>query len=475
MVIGGSDSSGGAGIQADIRALQYAGAPAACAITAVTAQGVDGVTAIQFTDPLVLRAQIDQAFKTYDIKAVKIGMLGSAVQVREVIEALRNHKIESVVLDPVLESSSGHSLLDDAGRNLMIKELLPLCRVITPNVPELAVLSGMPVETETDRINAATKLIRVDHAKAVIVKGGHLNEPTDILVDVGGETSKWGNGFRKMQESRGTGCVLASFLTANLVEHSSLASSMEKAKRNLNLVLRDCYARAENESALLLVRDRVRVDILGSLEMSGIYYVTDGRLNPKFSLSSGARLAQEGGAKIVQLRDKTLPLNDLISVGKRMASHANKNKTMMIVNDRVDVAMAVGADGVHLGPDDMHPETARDLLGWDKVVGASVATVEEAKPISRWVDYLAVGAIFGSSTKGDAGDPVGVERITEIKNAFPDKKIVAIGGINMSNIASVGAAGADASAVISAIVCAEDPAQATRDLLAEFNRGKQQR
>lgn len=146
---------------------------------------------------------------------------------------------------------------------------------------------------------------------------------------------------------------------------------------------------------------------------------------------------------------------------------------LLIVNDRVDVALASKADGVHLGPDDMPPRYAREVMGPHKIIGVSIATVGEAKAAAPYASYFGVGAIFGSKTKLDAGAPIGVERIREIKAAFPDIPIVAIGGINAENIALVAQAGADAAAVVSAVVAAPDMEAATRELIARFEAGKQ--
>ena len=175
---------------------------------------------------------------------------------------------------------------------------------------------------------------------------------------------------------------------------------------------------------------------------------------------------------IIQLREKHLPTPHLIETARRLAHQCRAKKALLIVNDRVDVALASGADGVHLGPDDMAPTDARRLMGPDKLVGVSVATVEEARAAAPYASYFGVGAIFGSKTKVDAGAPIGVERIREIKAAFPDIPIVAIGGINTENIALVAQAGADAAAVVSAVVAAPDMEAATRDLVARFEAGK---
>ena len=149
-----------------------------------------------------------------------------------------------------------------------------------------------------------------------------------------------------------------------------------------------------------------------------------------------------------------------------------RRTALFIVNDRVDVALASDADGVHLGPDDMRPEDARRLLGPDKLVGVSTGTLEEARAAAPYASYFGVGAIFGSKTKLDAGAPIGVERIREIKAAFPHIPIVAIGGINAGNIAEVARAGADAAAVVSAVVAAPDMAEATRELVRLFAEEK---
>ena len=168
-----------------------------------------------------------------------------------------------------------------------------------------------------------------------------------------------------------------------------------------------------------------------------------------------------------------LPLPELIELASDLTIAARGSNALFIVNDRVDVALASDADGVHLGPGDMRPEDARRLLGPEKLVGVSVATVEEARAAAPYVSYFGVGAIFGSKTKKDAGDAIGVGRIREIKAAFPRIPIVAIGGINLENIAEVAAAGADAAAVVSAVVCASNMVEATGALLLRFMAGKE--
>ena len=206
--------------------------------------------------------------------------------------------------------------------------------------------------------------------------------------------------------------------------------------------------------------------------LRGLYVLTDPDLRPEGSAEETVRAALAGGARIVQLREKHLPTPQLVETARHMVHQCRVGKALLIVNDQVDVALASGADGVHLGPDDMKPEDARRLLGPDKLVGVSVATVEEARAAAPYASYFGVGAIFGSQTKLDAGAPIGAGRIGEIKAAFPNIPVVAIGGINAENIAEVAQAGADAAAVVSAVVAAPDMEAATRELVARFEAGK---
>jgi thiamine-phosphate diphosphorylase len=400
-------------------------------------------------------------------------MLGSAAQVAAVIKALKKRKLEHVVLDPVLASSSGAVLLDKSGTDVMMSELLPLATLFTPNIDELRTLSNGSAATENERIQSARSLI-ARGAKAVLVKGGHLEaDPVDFLVRLD-EVPICFQGDRVLtQHGRGTGCTLSSLIAGHLALGVTLYDAILDSKQALQDALRAPII-PRRGLGYPVPSDTATHDARLA-KINGIYFVSDGSLRKEIAHTMGCRLALDGGANVVQLRAKEFEVGYQIDLARRVKRLSEKHRAVFIANDRVDVALASDADGVHLGPEDMDPETARIILGPTKIIGASVSTVEEGRRVADYVSYLAVGAIFGSSTKGDAGAPIGVDRITEIKNAFPDKKIVAIGGINLSNIASVAAAGADAAAVVSAIVCADDPVQATRDLLAEFNRGKASR
>jgi len=199
--------------------------------------------------------------------------------------------------------------------------------------------------------------------------------------------------------------------------------------------------------------------------MIDLYVVTDSSLSKGRTDAEVARLAYEGGAETVQLRMKNASGRSMLAQAKKIREIAYEMNRIFIVNDRVDVAMASGADGVHLGQDDMPLEDARLLMGDDAIIGITVSNVEEAvEAYEGGADYLGIGSIFTTTTKPDAGQGIGLDAIVSIREAVPDIILVAIGGINQGNIKDVIRAGADAAAVVSAVVAQEDIRKAAHDL-----------
>ena len=195
-----------------------------------------------------------------------------------------------------------------------------------------------------------------------------------------------------------------------------------------------------------------------------VYAVTDPKTPAGAELIRQIEQAIAGGATAIQLRDKRSPTPDVIAAGQLNRQMTLRAGVMFIVNDRVDLAMALDADGVHLGQEDLPPELARRLLGPDKVIGVSVGNQEEARPeVVVPADYVGVGPIFSTQTKGDAGLTVGSGRITELKPLL-NRPIVAIGGVTAQNAAEAILAGADGVAAVAAIFGASDIALATRRL-----------
>jgi thiamine-phosphate diphosphorylase len=202
-----------------------------------------------------------------------------------------------------------------------------------------------------------------------------------------------------------------------------------------------------------------------------LYVITDHMLSKGRLITQVIARAIAGGADIIQLRDKESTVKKLVQDGFAFRELTKEKNVIFIVNDRVDVALAVDADGVHLGQDDFPVNLARKIIGEDKIIGVSVGSVEEAiQAVKDNADYVSIGSIFPTRTKPDAGDAVGTPIITEIKK-YINVPLVAIGGITADNIAEVAAAGADCAAVISAVVGADDVEAAAQCLIKRFLGG----
>ena len=229
LTIAGSDSSGGAGIQADIKTMTANGVYAMSAITALTAQNTTGVQGIFEVSPDLVAQQLDSIFTDIRPDAVKIGMVSSTGLIEVIARKLREYRAENIVVDPVMVATSGAKLISDDAIAALKEHLLPLATVLTPNIPETEVLSGMAVRTPDDMV-AAAKAISEQYRCAVLCKGGHqLNDANDLLWRDG--TSKWFNGKRiDNPNTHGTGCTLSSAIASNLAKGYDLDTSVQKAK-----------------------------------------------------------------------------------------------------------------------------------------------------------------------------------------------------------------------------------------------------
>lgn len=238
LTIAGSDSCGGAGIQADIKTMTMNGVYAMSAVTALTAQNTTGVRAILNSTPEILKAQIDAVFEDIYPDAVKIGMVSSVKLIKVIAERLRFFGAKNIVVDPVMVATSGSSLIGDGAVDALKNELLPLARVITPNIPEAEVLSGIKILTSDDMIKAA-EIISDEFGCAVLCKGGHsLNDANDLLFENG--DYKWFKGRRiDNPNTHGTGCTLSSAIASYLAKGFDLSTSIIKAKKYITGALLD--------------------------------------------------------------------------------------------------------------------------------------------------------------------------------------------------------------------------------------------
>ena len=234
LTIAGSDSSGGAGIQADLKTMLANHVYGMSAITALTAQNTTGVTDIMEVTPEFLAEQLDSIFTDIRPDAVKTGMVSSSQLIEIIADKLREYEAVNIVVDPVMVATSGAKLICDDAMETLKKKLLTLATVITPNIPEGEVLSGMKITSKEDMVTAAEKISNT-YGCSVLLKGGHsLNDANDLLVEPGKEPV-WFKGRRiANSNTHGTGCTLSSAIASNLAKGKSLEEAVKGAKNYIS-------------------------------------------------------------------------------------------------------------------------------------------------------------------------------------------------------------------------------------------------
>lgn len=232
LAIAGSDPSGGAGIQADIKTVSALGGYAAAAVTAVTVQNTRGVSVVEYLAPELVAQQVEAVMEDLRPAAVKIGMTGSAATIEAVATVLRRHDAANIILDPVMRSTGGRALLPPEAVETLCDTLFPLCRLITPNLPEASALLGMPVST-VEQMRTAAERLHARYGCAVLVKGGHLDAATatDVLFD--GTWHLYTSPRIPSRNLHGTGCTLSSAIAALCAAGDPLAEAVGKAKAYL--------------------------------------------------------------------------------------------------------------------------------------------------------------------------------------------------------------------------------------------------
>jgi len=229
LTIAGTDPSGGAGIQADLKSFTAFKTYGMSVITAVVAQNTCGVSAIQNIDPEIVEAQLDAVFTDIFPDAVKIGMVSSLTTIEVIVKKLKEYQPKNIVLDPVMVSTSRHRLLQKEAEEALIKRLIPLANIITPNIPEAEVLCGFPIETKDDMLLAAKQIANHYHGH-ILLTGGHLKDACDDLLYHPNEIH-WLPGKRiDTNHTHGTGCTLSAAIAAGLAKGNTISVAVETAK-----------------------------------------------------------------------------------------------------------------------------------------------------------------------------------------------------------------------------------------------------
>jgi len=237
LIIAGSDSSGGAGIQADIKTVTSLGSYALTAITAITTQNTEGVKSVISIPSSEIKNQIIYSAKDIKPDAIKIGMLHSSLVIKKVLESLKFVKTKKIILDPVMVAKGGAKLIDDGALRILKKKLIPKVSLITPNIPEAKILTGININNKEDMILAANKLISLG-AKNVLIKGGHLNtvKVNDIFLNKT-DFKIFTSARYKTKNTHGTGCTLSSAITTFFSCGKTLKKACELGIKYVNLAI----------------------------------------------------------------------------------------------------------------------------------------------------------------------------------------------------------------------------------------------
>lgn len=236
LTIAGSDSGGGAGIQADLKTFAANGVYGTSVIAALTAQNTQGVTAIHDVPLVFIAAQLEAIFSDFDVAAVKIGMLSRAETIRVVAAELRRRKAKHIVLDPVMVATSGDRLLAEDAAGALLHELMPLAEIVTPNLHEAAALTGKPLARNEQEMEVQARDIFAFGPRAVLIKGGHSagsgtsDEAVDLLIGSDGAVTRFAAKRIDTENTHGTGCTLSSAIAAYLAKGESLTDAVRAAK-----------------------------------------------------------------------------------------------------------------------------------------------------------------------------------------------------------------------------------------------------
>ncbi|CDO97574.1 unnamed protein product [Coffea canephora] len=449
LTVAGSDSGAGAGIQADLKACAARGVYCSTVITAVTAQNTVGVQGVNVLPEDFVLEQLHSVLSDMRPDVVKTGMLPSTGIVKVLCRYLQEFPVRALVVDPVMVSTSGDTLAGPSILSSFREELLPMAEIVTPNLKEAsALLGGMPLESLAD-MHSAAKYIHDFGPKNVLVKGGDLPaslDAVDVLYD-GENYFEFRTSRIKTPNTHGTGCSLASSIAAELAKGSSVISAVKVAKRFIESAL--------GYSKNILIGNgphgpfdpflKLKKYAHGSSRQSlfdpsnlFLYAVTDSRMNQKWdrSITDAVKAAIQGGATIVQLREKEADTRDFLESAKACLEICRQHGVPLLINDRVDIALACDADGVHVGQSDMPAHVARVLLGPDKIIGVSCKTPEQAQ--EAWVDgadYIGCGGVYPTNTK-ENNPTLGLDGLKTVCLASK-LPVVAIGGIGISNAHSV--------------------------------------
>ncbi len=505
LTIAGSDPSGGAGLQADLKTFSALGVYGATAITAITVQNTVGVKYVHKLPPQVVYDQIETVMEDINIDAVKIGMVNDAESLDAIVNALTKHKPNFLVVDPVMVSTSGCTLMQPNALEIMKSRLLPMADIVTPNIPEACVLAGRQTNingTYTHKdIDGIAQTILDLGVKALLIKGGHIEGKTknDCLYIKNGDDIKricLSSETVDTNNTHGTGCTLSSAIAAFAARGMSLEQAVRCAKNYLTEALKAgadihvgnghgpvnhfykpvAYITVNNTPSRTCTTSGIKSHALyGSpscpppVNLQFITHFTD-----KFSYFDSAIMALEGGCRWIQLRMKDADENEIEKTALRLIPECRRRGAIFIIDDHVELALRIGADGVHLGKNDMPIADARKLTGPDFIIGGTANTFEDIQRIvSEGADYIGCGPFRFTTTKKNLAPMLGTEGykniLSQMKEAGFSIPLVAIGGITCDDIPCLLSTGVSGIALSGSILRAESPVDEMKKVIRQLN------
>ncbi len=473
--IAGSDSGGGAGIQADLHTFQGLSVYGCSVITAVTAQNSVAVTDIHQVSAENIAAQITALLQDLPPLAVKLGMLGNAQSV-EVIKKFLAGYSGHVVFDPVLISTSAQRLFMEEldQRVAMLLSILPLVTLITPNIPEAEQLLGMSITSHEDMVKAAQKFLALG-AASVVIKGGHLAGDAfsqDYWTD--GREAFWLACSRQDADYHGSGCTFSAAIAAALTQGYALRDALVIGKMYVCQGITAAKQYGSGPAAVAHAgwpQQQQYLPWLSTQPLQAIPEVfpdcgsTRLGLYPVVDSVDWLKKLLPLGVSTIQLRIKNKTGLDLTEEMAAAVSIAREYNARLFINDYWELAIEYGAYGVHLGQEDLHTADTGQIKQAGLRLGISTHGYHElAKAHNLKPSYIAFGPIFATSSKLMPSPPQGIPQLRQWRRLL-NCPLVAIGGIDTQRLPEILAAGADGIAVISAITQSDDPIKVTRQML----------
>ncbi|MEI4984926.1 thiamine phosphate synthase [Aeromonas caviae] len=498
--IAGSDSGGGAGIQADLHTMHDLGVHGCSVISAITAQNS---VAVKMVDPVLMQtfaAQIDALGLDLPPAAIKIGLLPTRLHVEVLARRLSTVEAPFVVYDPVAIASTGTPMAEPGMLVAVREHLLPRLSLITPNGPELEALTGLPA-TSPELVRLAARRLRELGARAVLVKGGHLEWGGDLCLDYYQDESRefWLAAPRlDTRHGHGTGCAYASAIAAVVAQDYPVEDAITLARAYLQQGLAAAQGVGAGPGPIAHLgwpadlAHFPRAVLAGSPldRRFGLYDASSARLPqgpfaptehhlglyPVVDSVKWLKRLLGAGVKTIQLRIKNLPATEVAPAIRDAVALGRRHGARLFINDYWQQAIEAGAWGVHLGQEDMETADLAAIQAAGLRLGISTHGYFELMRARELApSYIALGHIFPTNTKAMPSRPQGLARLHHYRALMAQWPTVAIGGISEERVAAVKASGVGSIALVSAITASDDWQGATKRLLAAVGAGDEPR